>query len=89
MAAAVDRPRPEQGLEQRAVHVARHEDHLGHDGLKHHARAMPARASVHLGRHRELLRAEHRDGDLGEEPNTGLAADAREGRVLRAIDPDR
>ena len=73
----------EQRLEQGAIDVRRGEDHLAHFVIEPAAGDRAALARAHLARDREAARRQDGEADLREGAQPHLAAQPREGRVLR------
>ena len=89
VAAPMGVARVEQRFEQRAVDVGGAEDHVGHHVIEAVRLVLAKRRAAHALRRVELHGRQEGDGDLGEPAQPQLAAHAREGRVERAVDPDR
>jgi hypothetical protein len=85
----MDPARVEQGVEQRAVEAGSREDHVAHHVIKPAAGDGAALARIHLAGDFETLWRQNGEADLREGPQPHLTAQAREGRILGAVDADR
>ena len=89
LAAAVDMPGLQQGLEQGPAVVRGGEDQIGHQVIELEPDGLAARAAAQRRIHCELARRQQGQGDLGKPAQAHLALQPREGRVLGAVDAQR